>query len=253
MKFLQRLPVNRVEAVGSGFDIHYRSGSRQDSVFRFRNDKFDESTLDSGLKLVSTPEFPGDSYTYKASPSFQELTRSRLNSAGGPFDKRCEKGDISEEIQRYLLSTLGQWEEVEYHPYDSAWRPHESKKRGPDSLQRSKSSGELGYFEFRWSTDAYQAFFECRRQAVEDLKKWPTYNGERVDGAFVGTLEWDLRKSSLNFYVREANPDRKEHNLSSYANPDSDKFAGKKEKAPSTISRATPGKSGRPKWLSGSV
>ncbi|MDE1853876.1 MAG: hypothetical protein KGI38_09055 [Thaumarchaeota archaeon] len=211
VRFNQKSPVLGMNAADSGVDISYRQSSYSRPTFRFRMDKFDASKFHEDFKLLSLPEYIGDSHVFRVSPRFQEIVRSRINAASGPFEAWCVKGDIAEEIQRYLLSTLGQWKEMEYHPFDHVWRTNESKKRGPDSVQRSNTSGKLSYFEFRWSKDAYQSYFSCRKQALDDLKKWPTYRGEPVNIAHVGTLEWDVRKSVLNFYLREAIPDRLGH------------------------------------------
>lgn len=211
-RFNQKSLVRNMNAVDSGIDISYRRTERYMPTFRFRTDKFDVSKYHEEIRLVSTPEYNGDSFVFRVSPKLQEIVKSRINAASGAFEARCVKGDISEEIQRYLLSTLGQWKELEYHPFDHIWRTNESKKRGPDSVQRSSITGGLSYFELRWSTDAYQAYFSCRKQALRDLQKWPAYKGEPVKMAHVGTLEWDVRKSELNFYLREAAPERLGHN-----------------------------------------
>jgi hypothetical protein len=209
VRFLQKSLVYGMRAEDSRLDISYHQSQHNTPTFRFRTEAFEIGKFRDDLKLVSVPEYVGDSYIFRVSQSFQEHVRLRLNAATGPFDARCMKGDISEVIQRHLLSVIGQWKELEYHPFDRVWRTHECKKTGPDSVQRSSRTGDLSYFEFRWSSDPYQAYFSCRRQALDDLKKWPDYNGEPVRVAHVGTLEWDVRKTSLNFYVREASPDKR--------------------------------------------
>lgn len=202
MRFLEKWSVERMSASDSRLDISYQMGRHHAPTFRFRTDKFDGSQLHDDLKLASAPEYSGDSYTFLASPKLQALVKARLDATNGPFDRNYEKGDISEEIQRHLLSVSGEWNELEYHPFDKSWRVHESRKKGPDSVQQSKSSDELSYFEFRWSEDSYQAYLACRKQALDDLRKWPTYDGKPVNEAHVGILEWDVRKRSMDFRIR---------------------------------------------------
>ena len=95
----------------------------------------------------------------------------------------------------------GQWNEIADHPF--AIGGEGSRRRGPDSLQRLRSSGELYYFEFKWWNPKVEALarFEAERQALRDCIDHPTYKGENIVGAYIGLLEWDVRSEEIRLKV----------------------------------------------------
>jgi hypothetical protein len=127
--------------------------------------------------------------------------RARFSQIYGKERLAREKGDISEEIARCMLSMSGHWDEVADHPF--AIRGEGSRRRGPDSLQRLRSSGELHYFEFKWWSPEVEALarLEAKRQALRDCINHPTYKGEKIVGAYIGLLEWDVRRNEIRLDV----------------------------------------------------
>jgi hypothetical protein len=100
-----------------------------------------------------------------------------------------------------MLSMGSQWDEVADHPF--AIKGEGSRRRGPDSLQRLRSSGELYYLEFKWWNTEIQelARFEAEHQALRDCINHPTYKGENIAGAYIGLLEWDVRSKEIRLKV----------------------------------------------------
>lgn len=127
--------------------------------------------------------------------------KARFSQIYGKERLAREKGDISEGIARCMLSISGHWDEVADHPF--AIRGEGSRRRGPDSLQRLRSSGELYYFEFKWWSTKVEALarFEAKRQALRDCINHPTYKGEKIIGAYIGLLEWDVRRKEIRLNV----------------------------------------------------
>jgi hypothetical protein len=158
MCILSNYPVSSLNSTNSGLNVSYRSSRLKTWTFQIGTTKFDIGPFLDDFGLVSVPEFEGDSYTFKVSQEFRKYVSSRLDAASSRINPCYERGEISEGLQRHLLSKLGEWKEVEYHPFDKVWRTHECKKNGPDSIQRSNLCGKLAYFEFKWSVDSYQAY-----------------------------------------------------------------------------------------------
>lgn len=135
------------------------------------------------MTLVSEPADEGEPLTFAVSPSAQEYTRFRLESTEKYRGYMFEKGRVSEEIQRHLISLTGEWDEVAAHP----------ARYGPDSLQRSKISKALYYFELKWVESKLVAHTraEATLQVVRDYQNSPWYQKELITGAYIGLLDWD--------------------------------------------------------------
>jgi len=205
-RFLQNWPIRTFKAYDYGLEISY-SMSRNDSrTFRLNQDKFDRRFLIDSVTFLSTPKNSMGPYRIEVAPELQKCIRFRLLAERDSYHYRYEKGDISEEVQRYLLARIGLWDEVAYHPFDRTWRTHESRKTGPDSLQRSRLSGELFYFEFKWDQRVGDAHSSASRQVMRYLKAKSTYEGEKVKGAYTGILNWDSTEQFGEFYVRKVWP-----------------------------------------------
>lgn len=80
----------------------------------------------------------------------------------------CQHYVLSERIIRYPLASIGLQEEVASRPHCKRWRTHESRKTGPDSLQRLKSSSQANYLKFNWEMDIYTGYHTRRREAFHD-------------------------------------------------------------------------------------
>lgn len=111
-----------------------------------------------------------------------------------------QKGRVSEEIQSYLVSLTDSWEEMTKHPFGLGLY-------GPDSLQRSKLTGELYYFEFKWYESPEDAIAEGAQQVIRDYHKRPFYKGEPIKGAYVGWLDWNPKERLGNFHLKKVWPE----------------------------------------------
>ncbi len=100
----------------------------------------------------------------------------------------------------------GLWEEVAYHPFENGWRAHESRKTGPDSLQRFKVSGELYYFEFKWDQHWELTHHVAEHQTMKYIIEHPRYESEKIAGAYIGILQWDTDANKLRLHVRRVWP-----------------------------------------------
>ena len=156
--------------------------------------------LQSELRTVYSAAYPRDPSIFKASPELREFVYQRLKEVDKNNFNHV-KGDISEEISRSLLLKLGEWKEIEYHPHDQTWQFYESNRKGPDSLQRSRRSGALSYWEFTWNASSPEARVT---EALIHLRESPSYKGEPIRKAHVGTVVWDVRQQYLKFFIREA-------------------------------------------------
>lgn len=205
-RFLQNWPIHSFKAYDYGLEISYSMSRNDARTFRLKHDKFDRRFLIDRVTFLPTPKNSMEPYRFEVAPELQECIRFRVLAERDPYHYRYEKGDISEEVQRYLLARTGLWDEAAYHPFDKTWRTHESRKTGPDSLQRSRLSGELFYFEFKWDQNVEDAHSSASRQDMKYLKAYPTYEGEKVKGAYTGILDWDVTKQFGKFYVRKVWP-----------------------------------------------
>ena len=186
-----------------GLEVKYDQGGGAIRTFRLF-DNFDAGVLAGRIGPIFSPEKEqggqGD-YIAESDNWLGEHVRARFSQIYGKERLAREKGDISEEIARCMLSMSGQWDEAVDHPF--AIGGEGSRRRGPDSLQRLRSSGELHYFEFKWWSPEVEEFarFEAKRQAMRDLMNHPTYEGETVMGAYIGLLEWDVRTKEIRLQV----------------------------------------------------
>jgi hypothetical protein len=112
-----------------------------------------------------------------------------------------------------LLKLTGQWEEVAYHPRETFWRAHESRKLGPDSLQRHKTSGKLCYFEFKWGWNWELTHHAAEFQAMKYLMAHPRYRSEKIAGAYMGILQWNIASDRFESHlIRVWPPDQQDRN-----------------------------------------
>ncbi|TMP99696.1 MAG: hypothetical protein E6K99_04110 [Thaumarchaeota archaeon] len=188
-----------------GLAIKYDKGGNEIRTFRLF-DKFDGKILLGKLRLMSSPREEDGEYLAEADSWLEGHVRARFSNINGKERLSREKGDISEEIARHILSMTKPWEEIADHPYPLI-RAEGSRRRGPDSLQRLTSSGELYYFEFKWWGVMELARSEARSEALDHLLNHPTYKGENVVGAYIGILEWNVRSKDIRLYVERVWPE----------------------------------------------
>jgi len=82
--------------------------SRNDArTFRLNHDKFDRRFLIDRVTFLPTPKNSMEPYRFEVAPELQECIRFRVLAERDPYHYRYEKGDISEEVQRYLLARTG--------------------------------------------------------------------------------------------------------------------------------------------------
>jgi hypothetical protein len=189
-----------------GLAVKYDQGGGAMRTFRLF-DNFDARVLSGRISLIFSPEKEQGSYIAESDGWLGEHVRARFSQIDGKERLAREKGDISEEIARCMLSMSGQWDEVADHPF--AVRGEGSARRGPDSLQRLRSSGELYYFEFKWWNAEIKelARLEAEHQALRACINRPTYNGENIVGAYIGLLEWDVRRKEIRLDVKRVLPE----------------------------------------------
>ena len=181
-----------------GLAINYEKGHGATRTFRLL-DRFQRETLDTGMRLTTIPEREDGTFQLHSDSWLSQHVRDRLARFSGQAFLR-QKGDVSEEICRYALSLTRFWKEIDDHP-DNTTLAEGSRRNGPDSLQRLYS-GELFYFEFKWwSVRHPQAYDDACTQAERYLERFPTYRGEKVVGAYIGLLYWDVESDKLEFYV----------------------------------------------------
>lgn len=189
--------LNWIKGTSYGFEISYSHDSHKECRYRQSIGKFDKNLIVSHFALVSRPRRDGEPFTFKVGSLAREYVRFRLGATGRYRGYMFEKGRISEEIQRHLVSLTGQWDEVANHP----------TRYGPDNLQRSRASKELYYFEFKWvqSKPIAHTYAEASAQAISDYHKRPNHEGKCVTGAYVGLLDWD-GGSVGQFYLEKVWP-----------------------------------------------
>lgn len=189
----------------NGLAIDYDKGGGETRTFRLL-DRFDKDLLVGKIRPVSSPGSGDGRYTFECDPSVGQQIRARLATMNGIQQFSRGKGDISEELQRHMLSISGLWEEIADHGYDDK---HEGCfRRGPDSLQRLKASGELYHVELKWLEKLNEReYADARVQAKSYLKKYPFYRGERVTGAYISTLDWDADSTKLTLDTERVWPE----------------------------------------------
>jgi len=188
-----------------GLAIKYDQGGGATRTFRLF-DRFDAGVLSGRIRLIAPPEKEQGRYIVESDSWLGDHVRARFSQIDGKERLAREKGDISEEIARRVLSMSSRWDEVADHPF--AISGEGSRRRGPDSLQRLRSSGELYYFEFKWWSPKIEglARLEAKHQALSDCINHPTYEGENIVGAYIGLLEWDARSKEIRLNVERVLP-----------------------------------------------
>ncbi len=186
----------------NGLAIRYDRGGGASRTFRLL-DRFTRELLDNRVRLVAVPETEHGTFSLIADTWLGAHVRDRFARCSG-YVFLSQKGDVSEEICRYALTLTSFWREIADHPYNTSTAGG-SRRTGPDSLQRLSSSGELFYFEFKWwSGQQASSDGEARRQAEHYLKRFPTYQGEKIEGVFIGLLDWNVKSDKLEFHVERA-------------------------------------------------
>ncbi len=151
--------------------------------------------------MVSSPRNEMEPYRYEVDPWLRDFVKFRFSAIRNTDRWSREKGDISEEVQRYLLSMMFEWEEDADHPF--ATRGEGSRRNGPDDLQRFRPSFKLYYFEFKWQENMELALSEAYDQIKEYLRKYPVHitTKEKISGGYIGLLDWNLG-NEMKLYVR---------------------------------------------------
>src|SRR5438445_2046209 len=107
-KLLRDSPILHFESE-FGLAIKYDKGGNEIRTFRFF-DKFDGKILFGKLRLVLSPNEEVGKYHAEADSWLAEHVRTRFSNINGKERLSREKGDISEEIARYMLSMNNRWE-----------------------------------------------------------------------------------------------------------------------------------------------
>jgi hypothetical protein len=194
--------LNWIKATKYGIEFSYSPNNQRELRHRQSLGEFDGTLVINDVALVSRPENRASPYTFGVPRSVQEYVQFRLGATGKFRGYMFEKGRISEEMQRQLVSLTGEWDEVANHP----------ERYGPDSVQRSRASKELYYFEFKWeqSKPIESTRADATAQVIRDCEGRPHHNNEPVAGGYIGLLDWDGSEIG-HFYLERVWPkDEKE-------------------------------------------
>ena len=122
-KLFRDSPVLGLE-LDHGLVVKYDKGGGELRRFHLF-DNFDGRVLDHRVRLVSSPQNQEGDYVAEVSSWLAEHVRARLSQISGKERLSREKGDMSEEIARRLLSMARKWEEVA----DSPISRHQRKRK----------------------------------------------------------------------------------------------------------------------------
>jgi hypothetical protein len=206
LTFVRNWKVLNIRAAEYGLVISYSQSAGKQFEYRRNFGEFDASALLNNIRLVSAPGYPGGPYVFEVEKGLQEMVHFRVHGTGSLGSHNHEKGFISERVQRYLISITKLWNEVKDHPHESENSRQGSKRHGPDSLQRSRASNELHYFEFKWWKNTGSALSKSFWQAERYVRDYPTYEGEPVKAIYAGILDWNSRDTEIRWYVHQVWP-----------------------------------------------
>lgn len=88
------------------------------------------------------------------------------------------------------------------HPFEKPGQSDSIRRGSPDSLMRYKPTNELYLFKFKWWKDVEDAYQAATEQIRDYFFNTPSYHGEKVSGAYVGLLDWDLSSNKGNVIVK---------------------------------------------------
>jgi hypothetical protein len=113
------------------------------------------------------------------------------------------KAEISERLVPSVLELTG-WERVMWHPF-SEIRIEGAGGHGTDWLLRTPD-GKLALVEIKWWADAESATDRGTPQIAGDFSDHPEYGGEKIVGAYVAIVHWDVSDSPMKVYVKRVLP-----------------------------------------------
>lgn len=140
------------------------------------------------------------------------LDKVTQKEAGTLLDGALERGDnqyglmkaeISERLVPNLLEFAG-WERIEWHPFNES-RKEGASANGTDWLLRTPD-GKLVLTEVKWWTDIERAEYKGEPQVVKDLDSHQYYKGEKIVGAYVALVYWDVDDSPMKVYLKRVVP-----------------------------------------------
>lgn len=163
-----------------------------------------EEMLDH-VKMLDHPERVEGVYQFVLDRQSQSEVQRLLEDAERRGDGQygLMKAEISERMVPNMLELVG-WERLQWHPFN------ESKKEGasitgPDWLLRTPD-GRLVLTEFKWWADSERAEYKGESQVAKNLRDHPYFKDEKVVGAYVATVRWDVDDSPMKVYLKQVVP-----------------------------------------------
>jgi hypothetical protein len=196
--------VSSIEAAGYGIMLTYAHRADNHPHRRFcelgESEKcratYSVSTCNL-LQATSRPEYSEGSYVVTVGDELRTLIISRLRGHMSLKQYTKAKGDSAEEIIRDNLNQIG-LKLVADHPFGSG--REDSNQRGPDMLARGPEM-QLWFVEVKWWENSDDAMEAGIRQVKRYLVKYSSWREERVTGAYIVSLDWNL-ESFLTMKIR---------------------------------------------------
>jgi hypothetical protein len=89
---------------------------------------------------------------------------------------------------------------VKAHPFGNGNRS--SREQGPDFVVRDDMTG-LYYVEVKWWDASDSSIAAAHRQGELYCKKNPFYEDEKVVGAYIAIVQWDIRTTLMMIRVEK--------------------------------------------------
>lgn len=201
-------PILEWSAVGGGVDVRYSRGAGQAYVMRMEQRPIPKAfqTFDwlaAGIRVIEGPNVPQGRYLLEMSEGVREMTRQKLNAAGGGATYRRLRGDIGEGIVRVLLEDM-RMKLLYDHPLSDLGARYGSRQEGPDLMVECMNSAVVVYLEVKWWEDFIRAFGEAKKQAIEYFRTFRFLKGRNITGAYIAVLNWKLTESAKLWVERVA-------------------------------------------------
>jgi hypothetical protein len=210
-KFGQSWRIESFSANEEGLSLHYRMGNRMiTSNFVSPADKraLDDNFLGTGeiatmVKMLSESESVVGRHSFESEASLHNYAYGRLTqSINMSYSKYLEeRGNLGEDIA-IGISRKFSLKEVKRHPFSNK-QGRSSHEPGTDVLLRDEN-GDLLLLEIKWYNDSERAL----KKGLEDLKARESsekkYNGEKISGAYIAALEYDMKSRRGTLHVQRA-------------------------------------------------
>jgi hypothetical protein len=158
------------------------------------------SWLKEAARVISRHEDGEGWYLLAMDPEIRDKIRVTLNAARS---FRREKGNISENIVRYLLPSLG-LNFVASHPWSGDGAESDALGHGPDILLREIKAAELDYMEVKWHRELEGVYVDACDQVRGYLADdWKYLDEEPVRGAYVAILDWNTRDLIARLFIQK--------------------------------------------------